>query len=532
MGQKEITYIACPNNSETIITGAMSQNRKRDTIIGPNSSTNGTDCEAAEHNSHAGGLGTIAAGANQHVRGQYNIADHDKYVDIVGYGNSDTDRQNIYTLDKKGNAVYAGDVTDGYGNSLRGLKSQIDTQPPGNGSGDNALWYPIMDTDGSLSWKRSTSEETPETVRLKGPKGDKGDTGATGPQGAKGDQGNQGPAGPQGIQGIPGEKGDIGLQGPKGDKGETGPQGIQGIPGVKGDKGDTGATGLQGPKGDTGATGPQGPKGETGLQGPKGEKGDTGLQGIQGIPGAKGDKGDTGATGPQGIKGDKGDTGLQGAKGDKGDTGATGPQGPQGPTGLVNTDTAITFTDYATGTVPAPETALTNIKTDTSLLTLFSNIKAFLMGTVTKTKVLKTKEEVLACTQTDYVAGASAVKEAVTEVNNSLGGVTFVEQTDGLYYRGADAVLKKCNSTKTVSGTANASSFVNLGFKPDLLLLYQAEFKQYQMYAGLFNGRCYYCYNWGNAEVSSVISVSENGFTCGAWNGTRPYTYTAIKYTD
>ncbi len=32
-----------------------------------------------------------------------------------------------------------------------------------------------------------------------------------------------------------------------------------------------------------------------------------------------------------------------------------------------------------------------------------------------------------------------------TVLNNCLGGVAFVKQTDGLYYRGADSVLKKCS---------------------------------------------------------------------------------------
>ena len=126
------------------------------------------------------------------------------------------------------------------------------------------VWRPAVSAEGVLSWEKSSEDEVPASVNIKGPQGEKGETGAAGA------------AGPQG---------------PQGEKGETG---------ATGPKGDTGATG---PKGDTGATGPKGDKGDTGAAGPKGDKGDTGPQG---------EKGDTGATGSQGEKGDKGDAGENG----------------------------------------------------------------------------------------------------------------------------------------------------------------------------------------------------------------------------
>ena len=47
----------------------------------------------------------------QHVRGKYNIADtNNVYSTIVGNGDADSNRKNIYTLDWSGNAWFSGDV--------------------------------------------------------------------------------------------------------------------------------------------------------------------------------------------------------------------------------------------------------------------------------------------------------------------------------------------------------------------------------------------------------------------------------------
>lgn len=61
--------------------------------------------------SHSEGVETIAQGWSQHVHGKYNIPDsNDVYANIVGNGESDTQRSNAHTLDWDGNAWYAGDV--------------------------------------------------------------------------------------------------------------------------------------------------------------------------------------------------------------------------------------------------------------------------------------------------------------------------------------------------------------------------------------------------------------------------------------
>lgn len=93
---------------------------------GENSYAEGYLTYAIGNNSHAEGRGTRAAGDNQHVSGKYNVTDtKNKYAEIVGGGESYA-AKNIRTLDWQGNAVYAGDVTNGQGISLNGLKEMID----------------------------------------------------------------------------------------------------------------------------------------------------------------------------------------------------------------------------------------------------------------------------------------------------------------------------------------------------------------------------------------------------------------------
>ena len=72
----------------------------------------GAYTEATADYSHAEGNGTIASGvAGQHVQGNYNIKDEEsKYLHIVGNGESDNSRSNAHTVDKNGNAWFAGKV--------------------------------------------------------------------------------------------------------------------------------------------------------------------------------------------------------------------------------------------------------------------------------------------------------------------------------------------------------------------------------------------------------------------------------------
>ena len=110
---------------DPVFTGSFSQNRMPGTDIGIASHAEGRNTTAsgiASHaegyittasgaDSHAEGLSTVASADYQHVEGIYNIddgANGDK-LHIVGNGTS-LKRSNAHTLDKSGNAWYAGDV--------------------------------------------------------------------------------------------------------------------------------------------------------------------------------------------------------------------------------------------------------------------------------------------------------------------------------------------------------------------------------------------------------------------------------------
>lgn len=68
-------------------------------------STSIGDCSVAE------GFGTIAYSDYQHVEGTYNLVDtNSKYIHIAGNGNRSDSRSNAYTLDREGNAWFAGGV--------------------------------------------------------------------------------------------------------------------------------------------------------------------------------------------------------------------------------------------------------------------------------------------------------------------------------------------------------------------------------------------------------------------------------------
>ena len=82
------------------------------TASGDYSHAEGYKTEASGMASHTEGNNTIAASANQHVEGKYNIADtSNTYAHIVGNGTSNDHRRNAHTVDWSGNAWYAGDVS-------------------------------------------------------------------------------------------------------------------------------------------------------------------------------------------------------------------------------------------------------------------------------------------------------------------------------------------------------------------------------------------------------------------------------------
>lgn len=99
------------------------------TAAGKDSHAEGNYTAAKADHSHTEGWYTTASGTYQHVQGKYNVEDtKNEFAHIVGGGTSDTDRKNIHTLDWNGNAVFSGDVTNGNGVSLNGLKTLIEEE--------------------------------------------------------------------------------------------------------------------------------------------------------------------------------------------------------------------------------------------------------------------------------------------------------------------------------------------------------------------------------------------------------------------
>ena len=76
----------------------------------------GGHTKAIGDDSHSEGKGTIAKGKYQHVQGRYNVEDpitDGMYAHIVGNGTDNDKRSNAHTLDWRGNAWFAGEVTVG-----------------------------------------------------------------------------------------------------------------------------------------------------------------------------------------------------------------------------------------------------------------------------------------------------------------------------------------------------------------------------------------------------------------------------------
>lgn len=89
--------------------------------------------------------------------------------------------------------------------------------------------------------------------------------------------------------------------------------------------------------------------------------------------------------------------------------------------GEVDENTPIVFEDYEVITPPESDTALASIRSNTSISSLFSNIKGFLKNVVTKNKIANNFT-----TNTEgYVADARTVKTLKNEVDiltNDLNG--------------------------------------------------------------------------------------------------------------
>ena len=99
-------------NKYTVASGDTSHAEGfQTTASGQDAHSEGRATTASGAKSHAEGWNTIAAGECQHVQGKYNIVDDTSlYLHIVGNGTADNKRSNAHTIDKNGNAWFAGDV--------------------------------------------------------------------------------------------------------------------------------------------------------------------------------------------------------------------------------------------------------------------------------------------------------------------------------------------------------------------------------------------------------------------------------------
>ena len=126
---KQSVALGCNNvasNEYSFATGCWTTSK------GIAASAFGNGSSANGWTAFASGIVTTARGNAQHVFGSYNIPDttitdaqlaedyslRGGYLIIVGNGNSSA-KSNAHTLDWSGNAWYAGDVADGYGNTIR-----------------------------------------------------------------------------------------------------------------------------------------------------------------------------------------------------------------------------------------------------------------------------------------------------------------------------------------------------------------------------------------------------------------------------
>lgn len=154
---------------------------------------------------------------------------------------------------------------------------------------DGAVYTPMVDSDGNLTWTNNGGLANPVPINIRGP------VGPQGPVGPKGEQGIQGVQGPQGIQGPKGNDGTVEFNELTAEQREM----IRGPQGIQGEVGPVGPVGPEGPKGQDGTVafeeltdaqremlrGPQGIQGEIGPEGPQGVQGPEGPQGIQGPQG-------------------------------------------------------------------------------------------------------------------------------------------------------------------------------------------------------------------------------------------------------
>ena len=94
-------------NNDTIHAAWKTQ--KFSLAKGESSHVEGLNNLALGGKSHVEGSNNIASADYQHVEGRFNER-NDSMVHIVGWGNSESNRKNIHTIDKSGNAYFSGSI--------------------------------------------------------------------------------------------------------------------------------------------------------------------------------------------------------------------------------------------------------------------------------------------------------------------------------------------------------------------------------------------------------------------------------------
>lgn len=64
---------------------------------------------------------------NSIIQGEWSVLDNENYMQVIGGGSSENDRKNIYTLDRDGNAEFAGDINFHSGEEKISIASLYDT---------------------------------------------------------------------------------------------------------------------------------------------------------------------------------------------------------------------------------------------------------------------------------------------------------------------------------------------------------------------------------------------------------------------
>lgn len=83
--------------------------------IGQYSHAEGSGCSATGTGAHAEGVMTVTLADGQHAEGKYNIP-HARYIEMVGNGSSDSNRNNASAIDWNGNQYLAGNLYVGVTN--------------------------------------------------------------------------------------------------------------------------------------------------------------------------------------------------------------------------------------------------------------------------------------------------------------------------------------------------------------------------------------------------------------------------------